>query len=187
MARTPSNMLPLGTIAPDFCLPDVVSQNNRAFNSIRGKKGTVIAFLCNHCPYVKHINEALVNLAKTYQPLGIAFAGISSNDVLAYPEDGPKEMIETAALAGYNFPYLYDASQKVAKAFNAACTPDFYLFDASDKLVYRGQLDNSRPGNMIPVSGADLERAMTCLIENLPIPQDQKPSMGCNIKWKPNT
>ena len=185
MARTPSNMLPLGTPAPDFRLPDTVGGRTCGLDDLRGKSGTVILFICNHCPFVKHVNAEIVRLARKYQPLGIAFAAISSNDVANYPEDSPENMTRTAAREGYPFPYLYDESQQTARDYDAACTPDFYLFDASGRLVYRGQLDDSRPGNGIPVTGADLEGAMKNLLEGKPIPATQKPSLGCNIKWKP--
>lgn len=184
MARTPSNMLPLGTPAPDFRLPDTVSGRTFGLDELRGESGTAILFICNHCPFVRHVNSEIVRLARTYQPLGIAFVAISSNDVVNYPEDSPEKMKETAAREGYPFPYLYDESQQTARDYDAACTPDFYLFDRGGKLVYRGQLDDSRPGNGIPLTGADLEAAMKNLLEGKPIPEIQKPSLGCNIKWK---
>ncbi len=184
MARTPSNMLPLGTRAPHFSLPDPVSGRTCNLEEVQGRIGTVILFICNHCPYVKHVNSGLVILASKFQPLGIAFVAISSNDVNNYPDDSPEKMKETALSEGYPFPYLYDESQTVARAYDAACTPDFYLFDSAGKLVYRGQLDDSRPGNGIPVTGADLEGAMKLLLAGKPIPVEQKPSLGCNIKWK---
>lgn len=184
MARTPSNMLPLGTNAPEFFLQDTVSGTFYSLDETKGEVGTVIAFICNHCPYVKHINPTLVRLASSYQNKGIAFVGISSNDVIGYPEDSPELMRQIALEEGYSFPYLYDVTQEVARAYDAACTPDFYLFNAELKLVYRGQLDDSRPGNAIPVTGADLEQAMINLIQGIPVLEDQKPSLGCNIKWK---
>jgi len=177
-------MLPLGTPAPDFRLPDTVSGRTFGLDELRGESGTAILFICNHCPFVRHVNSEIVRLARTYQPLGIAFVGISSNDVGNYPEDSPEKMRETAAREGYPFPYLYDESQQTARDYDAACTPDFYLFDRGGKLVYRGQLDDSRPGNGIPLTGADLEAAMKNLLEGKPIPEIQKPSLGCNIKWK---
>lgn len=185
MARTPSNMLPLGTRAPHFSLPDTVSGRTRSLEELQGRSGTVILFICNHCPFVKHVNAGVVRLANQYQPLGIAFIAISSNDVEKYPEDSPELMKETALAEGYPFPYLYDESQEVARAYDAACTPDFYLFDGAATLVYRGQLDDSRPGNGLPVTGADLENALKHLLAGKPISPDQKPSLGCNIKWKP--
>lgn len=184
MARTPSNMLPLGTPAPPFALPDTVSGNRLSLEALRGEQGTLIMFICNHCPFVKHVNARIAALARSYQPKGIAFAAISSNDVENYPEDHPDKMKETAAAEGYSFPYLYDESQEVARAYQAACTPDFFLFDDDLKLVYRGQLDDSRPGNSIPVTGRDLEAAIQALLSGNPVPRDQKPSIGCNIKWK---
>lgn len=184
MARTPSNMLALGTQAPDFILPDTVSEQTLSLNEIQGKKGTVIMFICNHCPFVVHINPMIASLAHTYQELGIGFIAISSNDVVNYPQDAPHLMRQVAAKEDYSFPYLYDESQAVAKAYDAACTPDFYLFDANLKLVYRGQLDDSRPGNGLPLTGNDLTMAMDQLLAGKTIDPNQKPSIGCNIKWK---
>ncbi len=184
MARTPSNMMPLGTKAPEFSLPDTRSGMDFSLVDLKGKKGTVIMFICNHCPFVKHVNAEIVRLAADYQDRGFGFIAISSNDVENYPEDHPDKMKETAAREGYSFPYLYDASQEVAKAYQAACTPDFYLFGPELKLRYRGQLDSSRPGNDIPVTGGDLRNALDCLLNGTPVPRDQKPSLGCNIKWK---
>ena len=185
MARTPSNMLALGTKAPSFELLDTISDKRSSLNSLKGEKGTVIMFICNHCPFVKHVNQGIVSLANDYQPQGVAFIAISSNDVVNYPEDHPDLMKTTAAQEGFSFPYLYDETQEVAKAYDAACTPDFYLFDNNLELVYRGQLDDSRPGNGIPVSGKDMRTALDALLEGNTIPQLQKPSIGCNIKWKP--
>jgi len=184
MARTPSNMLPLGTIAPDFSLLDTVSNTTLHLNNLKGEHGTVIMFICNHCPFVIHVNEAMVALAKDYQAKGIAFIAISSNDVENYPQDSPEKMKTHAAIEGYPFPYLYDESQNVAKAYDAACTPDFYLFDTELKLIYRGQLDDSRPGNGIPLTAKDLKHALDCVIEGKENTAPQKPSIGCNIKWK---
>lgn len=184
MARTPSNMLPLGTKAPEFRLPDTVSGETLSLNALRGEKGTLIMFICNHCPFVKHVNRELVRLAHDYTGRGIACIAISSNDVVNYPQDSPHLMKETAIREGYPFPYLYDKTQEVARAFQAACTPDFYLFDDKLELVYRGQLDDSRPGNGIPLSGADLRAAMEALLKGAPVSPDQKPSIGCNIKWR---
>jgi peroxiredoxin len=184
MALTPSNMLPLGTIAPDFTLVDAVTNNPVTLQDVRGSKGTVIMFICNHCPYVKHVNDELVRVCNDYRVTGFGFAAVSSNDVENYPEDAPQLMWKRAQKNHYSFPYLYDETQEVAKAYNAACTPDFYVFDAELKLVYRGQLDNSRPGNGIPVNGRDLREALDNVLGNNPQRKDQKPSMGCNIKWK---
>ena len=184
MARTPSNMLPLGTSAPSFNLYDTITDKMIQLEDARGEKGTVVMFICNHCPFVIHVNEEIVKLAKSYLQKGIGFIAISSNDVENYPQDAPDLMKQTAQRLGYPFPYLYDATQEVAQAYDAACTPDFYLFDKDLKLVYRGQLDDSRPGNGIPVTGSDLKAAMDNLINGLPISGDQKPSIGCNIKWK---
>lgn len=184
MANTPSNMLPLGTRAPDFTLPDTISDKNLSLQNLKGKNGTVIYFICNHCPFVIHVNEELVRIANDYKDKGIGFIAISSNDVENYPQDAPELMKEVAKKYGYPFPYLYDESQDVARAYDAACTPDIYLFDADLKLVYRGQIDDSRPNNGIPVTGKDLRTALDYLLEGNPIPEDQKPSIGCNIKWK---
>lgn len=184
MALTPSNMLPLGTTAPNFVLTDAVTNKPVSLQKIRGEKGTVVMFICNHCPYVKHVNEELVRLCNDYRVTGFGFVAISSNDIDKYPEDAPKKMWETARKYNYPFPYLFDEDQEVAKAYDAACTPDFYLFDDELKLIYRGQLDNSRPGNGIPVNGRDLREALDNVLNNNPQRKDQKPSMGCNIKWK---
>lgn len=177
-------MLPLDTIAPDFNLINAVTKNAVSLADVRGKKGTVVMFICNHCPFVKHVNEELVRLCNDYRVTGFGFVAISSNDVVKYPEDSPEKMWKTAREEGYPFPYLFDETQEVAKAYDAACTPDFYLFDEALKLVYRGQLDNSRPGNSIPVNGRDLREAMDLILNNNPQRKDQKPSIGCNIKWK---
>ena len=184
MSRTPSSMLPLGTQAPDFTLIDAVTKNPESLSSIQGKKGTVIMFICNHCPFVKHVNEELVRLCNDYRVTGFGFVAISSNDAIAYPDDGPEKMWQVAREENYAFPYLFDETQEVAKAYDAACTPDFYLFDEELKLVYRGQLDNSRPRNGIPVNGRDLREAMDRILNNTSQLKDQKPSIGCNIKWK---
>ncbi|MBD0833304.1 thioredoxin family protein [Aestuariibaculum sediminum] len=184
MANTPSNMLPLGTKAPNFELPDTVSGESINLESKKGNKGTVIMFICNHCPFVIHINKTLVSIANAYRVEDISFIAISSNDVVNYPQDSPEKMKLHAKKENYPFPYLYDESQKVAKAYDAACTPDFYVFDSDLKLTYRGQLDDSRPGNGIPVTGQDLCHALDCLIENKQNKKLQKPSIGCNIKWK---
>lgn len=184
MAQTPSTMLPLGTKAPDFKLLDTISGKNVTLEDSKGLNGTVIMFICNHCPFVKHVNNQLVRLAKDYKPKGIDFIAISSNDVENYPQDAPDKMTETAINEGYIFPYLYDASQQVAKAYKAACTPDFYVFDDALTLIYRGQLDDSRPSNGIPVDGKDIRNALDALLNKEPVNLQQKPSIGCNIKWK---
>ncbi|MGX1929543.1 thioredoxin family protein [Flagellimonas sp. 2504JD4-2] len=183
MARTPSNMLPLGTSAPDFSLTDAVTEQELSLQEIKGEKGTVVMFICNHCPFVIHVNPEISKMAKEYQSKGIHFVAISSNDIVNYPQDAPHLMKQKAHEEDYTFPYLYDETQKVAKAYDAACTPDFYLFDAGLKLVYRGQLDDSRPGNGIPLTGSDLRGAMNALLSGSAIDEDQKPSIGCNIKW----
>lgn len=185
MARTPSNMLPLGTTAPDFSLMNTVSNTFISLNNAKGTHGTVITFICNHCPFVIHINPQLVQMAKVYQNKGIGFIAISSNDIENYPEDAPHLMKKIAKELNYCFPYLYDKTQEVARKYDAACTPDFYLFDANLKLVYRGQLDDSRPGNGIPVTANDLRNAMDNLLKGETIDTHQKPSIGCNIKWRP--
>jgi len=176
-------MLPLGTKAPDFALPDttgdVVSRE-----SLEGASGLLVMFLSNHCPYVKHIREELAALGTDYAPQGVAVVAINANDVEKYPDDSPEKMIEEVREAGYTFPYLFDESQEVAKAYKAACTPDFFLFDQNQELVYRGQLDESRPGSEIPVTGEDLRRAIDTLLKEGKAVAEQRPSMGCNIKWK---
>jgi thiol-disulfide isomerase/thioredoxin len=184
MAQTLSNMVPLGTTASDFILPDTISGKILSLSELKSNKGTLIMFICNHCPFVKHVNKELVRLANDYIPKGISFIAISSNDVTNYPEDSPEKMKEVAQALRYPFPYLYDESQEVARAYGAACTPDFFIYDKSLKLVYRGQLDDSRPSNGIPVSGKDIRAALDCLLAGKPISHEQKPSMGCNIKWK---
>jgi peroxiredoxin len=184
MALTPSNMLPLGTKAPDFSLPDTVSGNVTDFDQVKGEKGTVVMFICNHCPYVKHVQKELVNLANDYSHEGIGFVAISSNDVEKYPEDGPDQMRDVARKWGYSFPYLFDRTQEVARNYDAACTPDFYIFDKSDELVYRGQLDDSRPGNGKPLTGKDIRQALDDLLNGNPVSDEQFPSQGCNIKWR---
>ncbi len=177
-------MLPLGTKAAPFELPDTVSGKHINLDSIRGKKATVIMFICNHCPFVQLVNPGIAALAKEYTPRGIAFAAISSNDVENYPQDSPELMTKNAAEQGFTFPYLYDETQEVAKAYDAACTPDFYIFNAELLLVYRGQLDDARPGNGIPVTGHDLRGALDALLNGQSVSEVQKPSIGCNIKWK---
>jgi thiol-disulfide isomerase/thioredoxin len=184
MAQTPSNMLPLGTKAPNFKLIDTISNDNTTLEECSGLNGTVIMFICNHCPFVKHVNTELVRMSKDYKSKGINFIAINSNDVENYPEDAPDKMKENAENVGYIFPYLFDASQQVAKAYNAACTPDFFVFDDQLKLIYRGQLDDSRPGNGIPVTGKDIRNALSALLNGETVNEEQKPSIGCNIKWK---
>ncbi|MCB0474618.1 MAG: thioredoxin family protein [Flavobacteriaceae bacterium] len=184
MANTPSNMLPLGTTAPYFQLPDTVYGAMESLVELKGNKATVVMFICNHCPFVLHVNDELVSIANAYIRKGVSFIAISSNDVEKYPQDAPNLMKEQALKLMYPFPYLYDESQEVAKAYDAACTPDIYLFDEHLKLVYRGQLDDSRPGNGIPVTGKDLRHALDCLLEGIENTEPQKPSIGCNIKWR---
>ena len=184
MARTPSVMIPLGSRAPVFSLPDTVSGKIISLQEVKGNIATVIMFLCNHCPFVKHVNHQLVIMANDYSNKGVGFIAISSNDVVNFPEDAPEHMKRTARQLGYPFPYLYDETQEVAKAFRAACTPDFYIYDTSLRLAYRGQLDDSRPGNGIPVTGKDIRTALDCLLEGKEVPGEQKPAIGCNIKWK---
>ena len=184
MARTPSNMLDLGTKAPNFTLPNTIDEKAYSFLDVEGKHGTLVMFICNHCPYVLHVFNGITSLANDYINQGIGFVAISSNDVENYPDDSPELMKATAKEQGFQFPYLYDESQDVAKAYDAACTPDFYLFDAKRALVYRGQMDDSRPKNDIPVSGKDLRAALDALLGGTPIDSIQKPSLGCNIKWK---
>ena len=184
MALTASTMLPLGTKAPEFILPDSISGNLLSLEELKGEKGTVIMFICNHCPYVKHVNEEIVRLANDYRVSGFGFIAIMSNNVEDYPEDQPELMKKTAEKHHYPFPYLYDETQEVARAYDAACTPDFYLFNSELKLIYRGQLDESRPGNGIPANGRDLREALDSVLNNGKVPQPQKPGMGCGIKWK---
>jgi peroxiredoxin len=183
MALTPSTMLPLGTPAPDFRLPDTEGRLV-SLDDFAGSPALLVAFICNHCPYVKHICHELARLGKTYQQKGVGIVGISSNDVTTHPDDSPKLMAKEKTEVGYTFPYLYDETQEVARAYLAACTPDFYVFDRDRKLVYRGQLDSSRPGNAIPVTGEDLRSAMDSVLAGKPVGGDQRPSIGCNIKWK---
>ncbi|MDQ3016078.1 MAG: thioredoxin family protein [Bacteroidota bacterium] len=184
MAYTESNMLPLGSVAPRFELPDTVSGKNIRLEELASDQATVVMFICNHCPYVIHVNDELVRLANDYIKKGVAFVAISSNDAEKYPDDGPEKMKELAEKLQYPFPYLYDESQNVARAFDAACTPDFYVFDKDLKLVYRGRLDDSRPKSGTPLTGKDLRAALDAVIEGSEIPEKQYPSGGCNIKWK---
>ena len=184
MAATASTMLSLGTVAPDFHLPDsagrFVSKDDFA-----GAPALLVMFLCNHCPYVQHVAEEVVRLAREYGARGVGVVAVSSNDVDQFPDDSPERMAEVATSMGFTVPYLYDETQEVAKAYHAACTPDFFLFDADRRLVYRGQLDGARPGNGVPVSGHDLRAALEAVLAGKPVPQPQLPSLGCNIKWKP--
>ncbi len=184
MSLTPSNMLPVGTIAPEFSLPDTISGEIITLNELKSDNATVIMFICNHCKYVKHLNAEIVKIASEFQPLGVKFVGISSNNIENYPEDTPDIMKVRASELGYTFPYLYDETQETAKAYEAACTPDFYIFDKDLKLVYRGRLDASSPGNGIPVTGNDLRGALRAVIAGQFVSEIQFPSMGCNIKWK---
>lgn len=184
MAQTFSTMMPLGTRAPAFTLPDTVSGKDKSLDALKGPKGTVVMFICNHCPYVQHINAELVRVARDYQRRGVAFIAISSNDVANYPEDSPAKMRETAHTLGYPFPYLYDEAQDVARAYQAACTPDFFVFDATLACIYRGQFDDSRPKSGKGANGRDLRHALDAVIEGKPVAEEQRPSVGCNIKWK---
>lgn len=183
MVKTASTMLPLGTRAPAFSLPNVDGRtvSNTDF---QGRRGLLVIFMCNHCPFVIHLRSALAAFANEYQEKGLSVVGISSNDIATHPGDSPEKMVEEARNAGYTFPYLYDESQAVAKAYRAACTPDFFLFDADQTLVYRGQFDDSRPSNGKPVTGADLRAACDAVLTGAKVPIEQKPSIGCNIKWK---
>ncbi len=184
MALTPSNSFPKGTLAPDFSLLDTVSDRSISLDEVKGEKGTVIMFICNHCPFVIHVNDELVKLANEYQSKGIGFVAISSNDVINYPQDGPEKMKIHAKEVGYSFPYLYDETQEVAKAYDAACTPDLYVFDQNLTSIYHGQLDDSRPGNGIPVTGESIRNVLEAISSELPYTGPEKPSIGCNIKWK---
>jgi peroxiredoxin len=183
MAETPSTMAPLGMLAPDFRLPDT---NGKlvSLSDFAKAPGLLVVFMCNHCPFVKHIRAGLAEFARDYQPRGLAMVGINSNDVASYPEDSPAKMAEEVKTAGYTFSYLYDEAQTVARAYRAACTPDFFLYDRDRKLVYRGQFDDSRPSNGRPVTGADLRAAADAVLAGRPVSEEQKPSIGCNIKWK---
>jgi len=184
MALTPTDPIELGSLAPNFALHDTVSGDELHLNQIKGAKGSVIMFICNHCPFVLHINSTIADLAKEYQEKGISFIAISSNDVLGYPQDGPEQMKALAKKEGFTFPYLYDETQDVAKAYGAQCTPDIYLYNEGLELFYHGQLDDSRPGNDIACDGKDLRNAMDALLKQKNAPELQKPGIGCNIKWK---
>ena len=184
MALTESTMLDLGTQAPDFTLPDTISGKTMSFADVKGDQATVVLFICNHCPYVLHVNNELIRIVEDYRDKGVGFVGISSNDAEKYPADGPENMQAHAADIGYDFPYLYDETQEVARAYDAACTPDIYVFDGDDKLYYRGRLDGSRPKNDVPLTGSDLRAALDAALAGKPAPEKQYPSAGCNIKWK---
>jgi len=184
MARVQSTMVPLGSKAPDFHLPDTISGQEVSWNDIKGSVATVIMFICNHCPFVVHVNPQLVQLARDYKNKGVGFLAICANDIKTHPDDAPDKMKKQALSQGYPFPYCYDESQATAHAFDAACTPDFFIYDANERLVYRGQIDDSRPGNGIPVTGGDIRLALDCLLGGKPVPELQRPSIGCNVKWK---
>jgi len=184
MVKTASTMLPLGSGAPNFSLPNVDGRTV-SLGDFKDKHALLVVFMCNHCPFVIHVRSELAKFAKEYQAKGLGIVGISANDVASYPQDGPEAMKKEHSAAGYTFPYLYDASQGVAKAYHAACTPDFFLFDRERKLVYRGQFDDSRPQSNIPVTGCDLRAACDAALAGGPVMEEQKPSIGCNIKWKP--
>ncbi|MGD2157214.1 MAG: thioredoxin family protein [Anaerolineales bacterium] len=184
MVATPSTMVSLGTPAPEFSLPDTISGQTMSLDELKSDVATVVMFICNHCPYVKHIQEGLIQIAQDYQPEGVSFIAISSNDVEQYPEDGPEAMKEVAQRLGYPFPYLFDETQEVAKAYSAVCTPDIFIFDEEMKLVYRGQFDDARPSNNISVTGKDVRKAIDALLNDQPVDTQQKPSVGCSIKWK---
>lgn len=186
MAVTPSTMLlQLGEPAPPFALPDVVTGKTITLDTFADKKALLVMFICRHCPFVVHVREELARIGRDYAGKSLGIVAISSNDAEAYPEDSPESLKEMALQWGFNFPVCYDETQEVAKAYKAACTPDFYLFDENRRLVYRGQLDDSRPGNGIPVTGKDLRAAIDAVLEGREVPKEQKPSIGCNIKWKP--
>lgn len=184
MARTESAMLPLGTSAPDFVLKNVVTGHELNTQNASGPKGLLVMFICRHCPFVKHLEKSLAQLGRDYEGKGIGIVAISSNDAASYPEDAPEKLAQQAREIGFNFPYLYDETQEVARSYDATCTPDFFLFDSALKLVYRGQFDESRPGNDIPVTGKDLRTALDAVIAGKPVNPNQRPSLGCNIKWK---
>ena len=185
MARTPSTMLELGTSAPAFTLTDPSSGRGYSLGDFSGSKALLVAFICNHCPYVIHIIKEFVSLTHEFSDQGLQVVAINSNDVENYADDSPEKMISFAADHGFDFPYLYDETQQTAKDYQAACTPDFYLFDANQKLIWRGQFDDARPRNDEPVTGNDMRAALEAILNDQPIPSEQKPSMGCNIKWKP--
>lgn len=184
MAKTESSMVALNTVAPSFALMDIRTQRMISLEQAKGSLATIIAFICNHCPYVKHINAELPRLAKDFEDKGVSLIAINANDIEQYPDDSPENMRLTAEKSGYCFPYLFDETQEVATAYQARCTPDFFVFDHNLHLVYRGQLDDSRPGNQIPVTGNSIRQALAALLEKKSVSVDQKPSLGCNIKWK---
>ena len=184
MALTPSTMLPLGTPAPDFSLP-ATDGSLVSLSSFKNNKLLVVAFICNHCPFVKHIRAQLAQVGRDYQAKGVGFVAVNSNDIVAFPADNMEKMREEVKAVGYTFPYVLDENQATARAYDAACTPDFYLFGADRKLIYRGQFDGSRPGNNIAVTGRDLCAAMDAALQNRTVMEEQHPSIGCNIKWKP--
>ncbi len=185
MVLTPSTMLALGTKAPDFTLSDVVSGNIISLETFADKKALLVIFMCCHCPFVKHVQQEFAKLGKDYQNESLGIVAISANDAEKYPTDSPASLKEMALNLGFNFPVCYDSTQEVSKAYTAACTPDFFLFDSSQKLVYRGQLDDSRPSNNLPVTGKDLRDAISRVLTEKPVTPEQKPSIGCNIKWIP--
>ena len=184
MAQTASTMLPLGTPAPTFSLPEPATGRTVALADFQNAPALLVMFICNHCPFVKHIRQGLIRFARDYQSQGLAIIAINANDVANYPDDSPAKMAEEVKAFGYPFPYLHDETQEIAKACQAACTPDFFLFDAGRQLVYRGQFDGSRPGNGVPVTGSDLRAAADAALAGRPVSPEQKPSLGCNIKWK---
>lgn len=184
MAQTTSIMLPLGALAPNFSLPEPATGKTHALGDFRDAPALLVMFVCNHCPFVKHLRQGLIQFAHDYQPKGLAIVAINANDAIRYPDDRPAKMAEEALAFAYPFPYLYDASQATAKAYHATCTPDFFLYDAERKLVYRGQFDDSRPGNPFPVTGNNLRAAADALLAGQPVLPEQKPSVGCNVKWK---
>ncbi|MBT1705047.1 thioredoxin family protein [Chryseosolibacter indicus] len=184
MAATPSVMIPLGTVAADFNLYDIVSEQDLSLQTLRGERATVILFICNHCPYVKLLNNEIVKVANEYKSKGVNFIAISSNDASQYPDDGPEEMKKVAKALSYPFPYLYDETQEVARLYDAACTPDFFVYDKNLKLAYRGQFDDARPKNEVKPTGRDLRKALDLMIKGETVPDNQIPSIGCNIKWK---
>jgi len=177
-------MIPLGSKAPDFALPDVVTGRTLSRADVAGPKGMLVMFICRHCPFVKHVQDELARIGHDYAGSGVGIVAVSANDESTHPDDSPASLAAMSKILGFTFPYLFDQSQDTARAFDAQCTPDFFLYDAAGTLVYRGQLDDSRPGNGIPVTGADLRRALDALLEGAAIPSDQRPSIGCNIKWK---
>lgn len=184
MVKTLSTMLPLGTKAPDFSLEDAVSGNQISLDTFGDKKALLVMFICVHCPFVKHLQDALAELGKEYVEKGLGIVAISANDIAKYPDDAPENMKKMAETLGFNFPFCYDESQEVAKAYTAACTPDFFLFNSDNILVYRGQFDDSRPGNDVRITGKDLKAAIEDILRDRTVSTQQKPSIGCNIKWK---